>query len=371
MNGRRAGLSALYRETLAELRDPAVRDLLWLLASPSLLADAVPQALAQPDAALQARIAAWLVRLDGASEALHAALAATPQKRLGHYAERLLAFFLESGLMGRLIAANLPLRRGNQTLGECDFLLEAEGGSRLHWELAVKCYLYVPGGGGDLGGNGDPRWRPFARYVGPNLADRFDLKLVRMFDHQLGLSTRPEFAAQIGAGPWQAEPFLRGWLFYPLARGHEAQGAGEMPLLLGPDHLRGWWGTTQTWAEYAQDRGALVWRVLPRLQWMAPRRIDAAHDDAAMLFDATALRERLEMHFGARPPTSTARGTPTEPGGAGSSYRHRPAHGAAHPGPWLIAGFVRERDLWVEATRGFVVDDAWSERAQHYAASAV
>ncbi len=363
------GLTALYRDVLGGLRDPVVRDVLWLLGSPPLLAAAVPQALAQPDTDLLARIAAWLVRLDGASGALHAVLAATPQKRLGHYAERLLAFFLESGLTGRLIAANLPLRRGNQTLGECDFLLEAEDGTRLHWELAVKCYLCVAPAGaeneaatrGDRDdidqGNRGNRWQSFARYVGPNLADRFDLKLTRMFEHQLPLSKRPEFAAQIGGGPWHAELFLRGWLFYPLMSGHGEAIASEtsLPALLNPQHLHGWWGTTQAWSDRAHSLGAEVWRVLPRLQWMAPRRIDSAGADAAVLVDATTLRERLDAHFGAPPlaPTPTAN-----------------SNGSAQPGPWLIAGFARQQDLWVEVTRGFVVDDAWPERARRYAAGA-
>jgi hypothetical protein len=40
---------------------------------------------------------------------------------------------------------------------------------RLHWELAVKCYLHA--------GRGP---RNLADYVGPNLKDRFDLKLAHV-----------------------------------------------------------------------------------------------------------------------------------------------------------------------------------------------
>jgi len=366
-----------------------VRDLLWLLGSPPLLATApVSQALAHATPGWLARTADWLAQLDRAGETLHATLAAAPQKRLGHYAEQLLAFALDAGLSGRLIAANLPLRRGNQTLGECDFLLEAHDGTRLHWELAVKCYLYVapdeqawasaqpdtpastpvrhevdvlPDAHGAAAGP----WQPFARYVGPNLADRFDLKLARMFDHQLRLSARPEFAAQIGGGPWHAELFLRGWLFYPLpGLSPHAQTASPTwtspatapqpgPALLGADHLRGWWGTVDAWRQQAARSDAQVWQVLPRLQWMAPRRVDTDSREAAALLEADALYARLVLHFGA----------------AGAAHAPQPSVGAALalPGPWLIAGFARRGDGWVEVTRGFVVDDGWPVRAQHYA----
>ncbi len=43
----------------------------------------------------------------------------------------------------RLIAANVPLRHGRRTIGECDFLLENAQRTRLHWELAVKFYLHI------------------------------------------------------------------------------------------------------------------------------------------------------------------------------------------------------------------------------------
>ena len=128
------GLSNRYAELENRFSDAAVRDLLWLLCSPGLLragAAQIPQAQPEMQPSTQPVAGAYLRHslidllqlLDTAPARLHARLAAAPQKRLGHYAEQLLAFFLGEGTVGRLIASNLPLRRANQTLGECDFLL--------------------------------------------------------------------------------------------------------------------------------------------------------------------------------------------------------------------------------------------------------
>jgi hypothetical protein len=137
-------LNALYVELLERLHDPAVRDLAWLLSAPALLrAEPGLATQMQWDAAQLDAIRAWLLDLDNAPGALHAELQRSPQKRLGHYAEQLLGYFLTHGPVGRLIVANLPVRRGNLTLGECDFLWHAADGAHVHWELAVKCYLHV------------------------------------------------------------------------------------------------------------------------------------------------------------------------------------------------------------------------------------
>lgn len=343
------------------LRDVAVRDLLWLLNSPSLLhagAGRIPQAHPAAAPLHWPGIAAWLAALDAQPARLHAALAASPQKRLGHYAEQLLAFFLGAGIAGRLIAANLPLRRAGQTLGECDFLLEALDGTRLHWELAVKCYLYVdpPPGTGEPAAAADD-YALLARYVGPNLADRFDLKLSRMVQHQLPLSARPEFAALAG-GPWQAELLLRGWLFYPLAPRRWA--ACRVPDLLEPQHLRGWWASVDEWRRWHAGLGAEAWLVLPRLEWMAPRRLAMAQEESARLLDSDALDARLNAHFGA-PVDSIAHAAVAATDGPAIPAAGKPA------GPWLIAGLARAGDAWVEVSRGFVVDADWCARARVYA----
>ncbi|KVC35659.1 DUF1853 family protein [Burkholderia pseudomultivorans] len=306
------------------LRDAAVRDLAWLLASPSLLAAAPGAPLAQPwsDAAERAAVEAWLAALDAAPAPLHRALDGLRPVRLGRYAECLLEYFLTHGPSLRLVAANLPLRSNGHTLGEVDFLVDTPDGRRLHWELAVKCYLCAPVHAG----------ASLADFVGPNLVDRLDRKRSRLIDHQLRLSSRNGFTL-LGYGALSAaQMFVKGWLFYP-------HGATRPPVSaeIAPDHPRGFWLTHAQWPDWAaaQPAGA-AWSVLPRLAWLAPRRI-AAHADAAP------------------EPLAAARALP-------------PVLGARQP-PALIGVYEPCDDgTWRETARGFVVPDDWPARARAFAA---
>ncbi|HEY3600142.1 MAG TPA: DUF1853 family protein [Paraburkholderia sp.] len=319
-----ASLPAASVARLDALRDPAVRDLAWLLFSPDLLRAQPPAGvLASPfeSADEAAATLAWLLAQDIDATALHRHIAAARVTRLGRYAECLLAWFLQQGPAARLVAANIALRRAGVTLGECDFLVETKTGARLHWELAVKCYLHAGEGRAQL-----------ADYVGPNLQDRFDLKLGHLLDHQLPLSAREEFASLGHRGPWQAQMFVKGWLFYR----HGAT-PPESPQV-EPAHERGWWATRADWPSFAAGESD-VWMVLPRLQWLSRRLKPAgvarvADAGEADLIDVQALTAQLGQHSG----------------------------------PTMVAAFAAEGDgQWRERSRGFVVPDDWPERALAFA----
>lgn len=309
------------------LRDPAVRDLAWLLLSPDLLRPQLPVGvLANPVETPQQRQAtvAWLRALDAAPEPLHRDLSATRITRLGRYAERLLGWFLQHGPAAQLVAAGVPLRRAGVTLGECDFLVQTHEGARLHWELAVKCYLHA-------GAAREAQAGRLADYVGPNLKDRFDIKLAHLLNHQLPLSAREEFVLAGYAGPWTPQMFVKGWLFYR---------HGETPLdplELDPAHGRGWWVTRGDWLGFAAAH-ARIWRVLPRLEWLAPRRVAALEeqgdDERASYVDAPTLAVQ-------------------------TSHQHSPV---------MVAAFVEDgAGHLLERSRGFIVPDDWPEQARHYA----
>ncbi|MBN3734560.1 DUF1853 family protein [Burkholderia sp. Tr-20390] len=306
------------------LHDVAVRDLGWLLASPSLLT-AVPDApLARPwlDAVGQSAVEAWLAALDAQPEPLHRALDGFRPTRLGRYAECLLEYFLTHGPSLRLVAANLPLRSNGKTLGEVDFLVDAPDGQRLHWELAVKCYLCAPVQAG----------ASLADFVGPNLVDRFDRKRRRLLEHQLRLGDRDGFARLGYGAPSDAQMFIKGWLFYP-------HGAPLPPVSgeIAPDHPHGFWLTHAQWPAWAAEQGAdVAWSVLPRLAWLAPRRAAAGSG-----FEPETLAATLEL-----PPVLTTREAPA-----------------------LIGIHEKGSDgTWRETARGFVVPDDWPVRAQAFAA---
>ncbi|WP_248322081.1 DUF1853 family protein [Caballeronia sp. Sq4a] len=309
--------------------DATVRDLAWLLFSPDLLRESAAGApLAQPFESADARDATlmWLAALDAAPDALHVRSRNPKSTRLGIYAESLLEFFLAHGPAARLIAANVPLRRQRRTIGECDFLLETATGARLHWELAVKFYLHI--------GDGVERAARLSDYVGPNLQDRFDLKHARLLTHQLGLTSRAEFAALGLEGPWHPQLFIKGRLFY-----HD-EGIAPAPEV-GEAHVRGWWLTATEWRDRHGEHEAhggredRAWVVQPRLAWLAPRRLNPSDADS-LIDEAAAIHTRL----------------------------------AAIAAPTMVAAYVRDgRTGWAEESRGFIVPDDWPERARAFAAS--
>ncbi|MFM0740977.1 DUF1853 family protein [Paraburkholderia xenovorans] len=311
------------------MHEPAVRDLAWLLFSADLLHAQPPVGvLARPfHTPLEADLTVdWLRALDAAPADLHEDLKATRITRVGRYAERLLGYFLQRGPAARLVAAGVPLRRAGVTLGECDFLVRTQQGEQLHWELAVKCYLHAGDGPAGLG---TPLSARLSDYVGPNLKDRFDLKLAHVLNHQLPLSAREEFASVGYAGPWTPQMFIKGWLFYRQGE------TPTYPVELDPSHGRGWWVTRRDWPAWAASRPQF-WRVLPRLEWLAPRRYEPAEAEAAGIafVDAQTLAAQIS-----------------------------PEHG-----PTMVAAFTHdETGVWREHSRGFIVPDDWPEHAQAYA----
>jgi hypothetical protein len=314
-------------DEITQFHDPAVRDLAWLLFSPGLLSAlhagaplACPAAIGDEHNATLT----WLAALDRDPAALHAQARKASLTRLGFYAEALLEYFLTHGPNARLIAANVPLRAEGRTLGEVDFLLESTLGERLHWELAVKFYLHIGEGDGVA---------TLANYVGPNLQDRFDLKHARLLHHQLGLSARDEFASLGFDGPWHAELFVKGRLFYherDCERDHER--VAEPPPELAADHLRGWWKTASEWRD---SKGDGLFAVVPRLAWLAEQTL-SAREGEALAVQAEALSERV----------------------AEASL------------PIMVARYdCAAGDVWHERSRGFIVPDEWPERAAQFVRS--
>ncbi|KDR32720.1 DUF1853 family protein [Caballeronia grimmiae] len=306
--------------------DATVRDLAWLLFAPDLLrVDQAGAKLAQPFASSAEREAtlAWLHTLDAAPDPLHVRSRNPRSTRLGIYAESLLEFFLAHGPAARLVAANVPLRQQRRTIGECDFLLETADGARVHWELAVKFYLHI--------GDGASATARLSDYVGPNLQDRFDLKYGRLLTHQLALTTRAEFAALKLDGPWDAQLFIKGRLFYHDDSVIPAPEIGER-------HVRGWWLTASEWrAGHQAIDDARAWVVQPRLAWLASRRLQAGEAESLMA-EAAAIHASLQ----------------------------------AAVAPTMVASYVRDgAGGWTEESRGFIVPDDWPERARAFAASAL
>ncbi|WP_083340867.1 DUF1853 family protein [Chromobacterium amazonense] len=244
---------------------PAVRDLAFLLTSPSPWrcgADLPPSCLLGPDGA------ALLRALDQNPAPLLAWLAARPSKRLGHYAERLFSFWFRHAPHIRLAAENLTVcNEEGRTLGEFDFLLWQDG-EPWHLEITSKFYLQLGAGPDGL--------------IGPGLRDAWRLKAGKLAT-QLELSRHPAAATRLpdGFAGCRVGARLTGWFFYP------ADPPPSAPL--AADQLRGWHAPLALpWPRRHADSR---WAWLPRLSWLAPAKVDAAdaHEEGE-------LRARLQPH---------------------------------------------------------------------------
>ncbi|HEY9102812.1 DUF1853 family protein [Chitinimonas sp.] len=266
----------------------AIKDLHWLLTSPSLLRrEALPAGIGHGDAALGQD---WWQRLQGCVLEPPAA-AAGPGFRLGRYAEGLMQTALAALPGHQLLAHQLPVREGGVSLGEFDYLLARPGGlPALHIELAVKFYIALPTVQG-------------LHYVGPGLHDALALKLARLNEHQLRLAQTPAGQAALPEGVI-VEPmaWLRGRMFY---REPDTPAGRE----LAADHLRGWW---RCWGEaLPRQRPDSRWRSLAKPDWLA----STADDGRALSYrdwQQETARHFVHSHW----PLLVAEYAPPEEGGA-------------------------------------------------------
>lgn len=231
--------------------DP-VRDLAWVLGSAPLVAGTFEDCRWLDTAwSTEARSdsAPLLTALTDDPAPLHVRLQSRRSCRLGHYFETLLAFWLEQSSRYQLLAHCLPVRDGQRTLGEYDFIVrDTEREVVQHWEVALKFYLGVDGA-----------------WLGPGLRDRLDRKLAHIRHHQSQLSLTPAGAACLAERGLQVNErcvLLKGRLFYPA----DAEQSCLPPV--NPGHERGFWIAEQAFARWACADSR--WQLLARSDFLAP-----------------------------------------------------------------------------------------------------
>ncbi|MEO1766321.1 DUF1853 family protein [Thiobacter aerophilum] len=296
-----------------QLTHPAVRDLAWAIASPGLLAADHPHAAAVvPDAFCAkevAELSQLLHSLDRDPAPLTKWLESHHSHRLGEYFERLVAFWLTHAGAQEL-RVGFAVRDAGRVLGEFDLLFRhPKLGGLVHWEVAVKFYLLMEPAAGLKG------------FLGPDCADRLVDKLDHLFGHQLLLAHTPAGRAALGGAQPRAQALVKGWLFFPLD--------ASRPRLpeLSPAAPSGWWLRYGTRELPRPAEGERRWKVLPRLQWLAPA---LGQEGERTLFEGDHLEHVLATHFArARTPLLVARLAPVANG------------------------------LWREDSRGFVVSPDW------------
>jgi hypothetical protein len=305
----------MFRSFIATLHDPAVRDLAWVISSPGLLDATHPayQGHVVDDLWCEGQLracAAWLTALNLSPAPLHDFIRTRPTRRLGHYFETLITFWLTRTPETQLIATNLQVQDEQRTSGEYDFLFRDARGMVHHWEVAIKFYLQV-----------EPRSVQHA-FIGPGTRDRLDLKLNKVFQQQLLLShtAAGQRALPQGIRPDETQAFIKGYLFY-----HAATTDTQSISGVSATHLSGWW-VRHALEKLPKSTAESRWALLPRLRWLAPAYL--ADEETLMTYQA--LNKQLDRHF------------------------------SANADAVLVFEMLRSpAGGWAEISRGFVVCSSW------------
>jgi hypothetical protein len=305
-----------------EFRHQAVRDLAWVIGSPSLLGEYAKGRVTDSwcRLAFYDRIP-WLRVLDRRPDDLLAWLEQRKSHLLGYYFESLIEYWLAHWPRMSLCSARLPLTDGKRVIGEFDFLFRDRFlGIDYHWETAVKFFLRYRYPGDE------------SEWLGPNPRDTWQRKCTKVFEHQLILSVRPQarvLLQRLGMAAPQPKAFFKGYLFTHFA---QASADAELAPAMSPVHLGGWWCHFGEVEALPQNSTSSRWLSLPRLHWLSP----AYSRDKAPGMTRKACLAMLATHFD------------------GSQK------------PLLLAEIVQGSDgIWRESQRGFVVADDWPGSAFH------
>lgn len=314
---------------------PAVRDLAWVMQSPSLVSLLLPKAgsidkecSVNPfisdsfcNAIYQAN-QEWLKDLDQQPRPLLEFLSKRKSSKLGYYFENLVAYWLSQNISDGYFESHVKVSTENRDIGEFDFLFRSEQ-KFYHWETAVKFYLYTQDQSGSV------------NWFGPNANDTLSGKLERMLSHQIRLSERPEAISMLsekGSDDICASIFMKGYLFYPLDLDFSTMNWQVAGCEISSQHLKGWWSSVKLLNADMLDSlsdMALRWNILPRLEWLAPR-IYSSDNGLKLLLSGAQIVELLKSEFS-------------------QSAQSR-----------LIAGYyLNGAGQWQEESRGFVVGEFW------------
>jgi len=188
---------------LSKFSDIHVRNMYWLLFSPSPLQESYfssfPLFPKNWLNALEVQSDIFFKQLDKNPFVLHTMLKDNNTYRMGIYAEKLMHYFLEYFSDTKLILANYQLKEGKRTIGEIDFIFEWDD-RLIHIEMAVKFYLSFE------------QRDEYDSWIGPSGNDTLGMKLTKVKDHQLSLSSLPIFHQKTNLYS-ESYLFLKGMFF--------------------------------------------------------------------------------------------------------------------------------------------------------------
>ena len=228
-------------------------DLRWVLTSPPLLkaqaghdvidTDTVFRAIEAEDIA---HFKAWLSGLESRRRI-----------RLGLYFEDLILYAIQHLSDYELLAHDLQIFNGTQTLGAFDFIVSAPDGEIEHWEAAVKFFL-----------QSEPT-ADWNAWIGPNGRDSLHRKMTKMLGRQIHLSDRPEAQKTLAEldilPPTRKRILSKGILFQPYLN-------PDWPIAQAahPEQPKGHWIRVMDFLRHLEETECTSdWKVRLRPDWMA------------------------------------------------------------------------------------------------------
>lgn len=270
-----------------EFKTSQVRDLAWSCFSADLLdiqSQSENKNVTAFNPVLTPERQQWLQNLDTNPGALLEYLNTGNTTRLGLYFEKLWQYFLLQDQEFTLSSHNLAVRFESRTFGEFDIIYyNHTERCHVHLELALKYYLGVPQFSKQAASH-------YNQWIGTSCEDNLDLKLQRLFDHQIRLSQNPHaqhVLQQLGVESLSYQIALKGYLFNsalePLA---QPQHLGSTTPICNWLHLEDFQSALKV-SEYQR------WLHLPKPYWLS----DSHSNQNLELYRPEEFAVHLGQHF--------------------------------------------------------------------------
>jgi len=251
----------------------------------------------------------WFCELDNNPNELINFVEKHHSKRLGRYFENLMLFYFEFHPNIEVVEFGKQIFSGKITIGEIDFILKNKTTKEVvHLETAVKYFAK------------EKNKSDFYSYICPNGTRNFGDKLDKTFAKQLKITERSETIEYLKSKniyPIKSYHFIKGILFYHI---DEIKSFEHENLNIS--HNRGWWiykNEVSTFSEKSK------YKIVHKLKWLSKEN----ERDVSLLLSKNEIINKLEIHF-----EIISQGQ-------------------------LIVEFVEKKDIWIEKSRGFVLDNNW------------
>lgn len=301
---------------IQSLETQEVRELVWAIGAPPLLSrfsfrdeNIVFDASWYEDRILESED--WVRALDRAPYELKEHLERPPRVPLGKRFERLLSFYFNHSARFEVIWEGKQVVNDKTTLGEMDFLV-ADLADKKVFHIEVACKFY-------LSSKNQSKWSTF---LGPNakdcLADKME-KFHRQFDlahHPLVQGALKERNVQ----QFESRLFLKGFIFHHftlLQKARPHQWASDR-------YSSGWYCFAHELPSLLHEKAE--WYILEKKNWLSTIHPSYISDE---ILSSEVVRQRLTDHFK-------------------KSTRAQ-----------LLVQVILMEGVYIELSRGFVLDDRW------------